>query len=95
MQLSISRTLVTQPCFRYIRFFILKKIACFAGFLKEQLRNAEKKNIFPFSLAPGKDVEENNKRICGNYTPVLNSLSGFLLSPRCNRRDCDGLEFYK
>jgi hypothetical protein len=39
--------------------------AC-AGFLKERLRNEEKKNIAPLSRAPGKDVEEDTKKLYGS-----------------------------
>lgn len=35
------------------------------GFLKERLRNEEKKKIAPLSRAPGKDVEEDTKKLYG------------------------------
>jgi hypothetical protein len=44
--------------------------AC-AGFLKERLRNEEKKNIAPLSRAPGKDVEEDTKKLYGTVHLIL------------------------
>ena len=44
------------------------------GFLKERLRNEEKKKIAPLSRAPGKDVEEDTKKLYGRPPPSLRRL---------------------